>query len=78
MIRMNVDGRMRRERGENWNDEERKLLHSLINDHIDIIENKNTDTTTNMQKLEAWKNIWEKFVFNIFIEKYNKIRCRFY
>lgn len=62
MIRLNAEGRMRRERGENWNDDERKLLHDLINDHIDIIENKNTDTSTNMQKLEAWKSIWEKYI----------------
>ncbi|XP_077303034.1 uncharacterized protein LOC143923298 [Arctopsyche grandis] len=62
MIRIKMERRMKRERAENWTEEERALLRSLVTDRIVVIENKCTDTTTNMQKLEAWKDIWEKFV----------------
>lgn len=62
MIRIKMEKRSKRERAENWTEEERNLLKNLVNERFDIIENKNTDTATNMQKLEAWKEIWERFV----------------
>lgn len=57
-----MEKRSKRERAENWTEEERNLLKNLVNERFDIIENKNTDTSTNMQKLEAWKEIWERLV----------------
>ena len=46
-----------RKRAQNWEQTEIDIIFDLIVQHIDILENKKGDSTTNRKKVEAWKEV---------------------
>lgn len=46
-----------RTRGANFTEKEERLLVKYVKDYSSIIECKKTDSVSNYQKLEAWKNL---------------------
>ena len=51
----------KRNRGDNWSNEEKRELLDLIVPHGNIIENKATDADKNKQKKSAWEDIHANF-----------------
>ncbi|CAG4975290.1 unnamed protein product [Parnassius apollo] len=47
----------KRQRSENWPEEDKHLLMYLVRERVSVIENKNTDTNTNSKKLAAWADL---------------------
>ncbi|CAG5006313.1 unnamed protein product [Parnassius apollo] len=47
----------RRQRSENWLEEDKHLLMDCVRERVSVIENKNTDTNTNSKKLAAWADL---------------------
>ncbi|CAG5052112.1 unnamed protein product [Parnassius apollo] len=47
----------KRQRSENWLEEDKHLLMDLVRERVSVIENKNTDTNTNSKKLAAWADL---------------------
>ncbi|KAK9746004.1 Myb/SANT-like DNA-binding domain [Popillia japonica] len=48
-------------RGKNFNEQEALDLLSLVANHKKIIENKQTNATTNQEKIHVWKSITEQY-----------------
>ncbi|KAJ0174010.1 hypothetical protein K1T71_010156 [Dendrolimus kikuchii] len=51
----------KRQRSENWLDEDKTILKTLVKEWVHEIENKNTDTTSNSKKVAAWNDLQESF-----------------
>ncbi|CAK1604081.1 unnamed protein product [Parnassius mnemosyne] len=47
----------KRQRSENWREEDKYLLMDLVRERVSVIENKNTDTNTNSKKLAKWADL---------------------
>ncbi|CAG5038832.1 unnamed protein product [Parnassius apollo] len=47
----------KRQRSENWLEEDKHLLMDLVRERVSVIENQNTDTNTNSKKLAAWADL---------------------
>ncbi|CAG5043982.1 unnamed protein product [Parnassius apollo] len=47
----------KRQRSENWLEEDKHLLMDLVRERVSVIENKNTDTNTSSKKLAAWADL---------------------
>ncbi|XP_026753249.2 LOW QUALITY PROTEIN: uncharacterized protein LOC113513454 [Galleria mellonella] len=52
---------LKRKRGDNWTRQEKELFINIMRHSSSIIENKNTDTDANKQKLLEWQKIERKF-----------------
>ncbi|XP_072935410.1 uncharacterized protein [Epargyreus clarus] len=52
---------IKRQRSENWLEEDKIILKELVKEKVTIIENKNTDSNTNAQKVAAWHDLRESF-----------------
>nr|XP_022918420.1 fibrinogen silencer-binding protein-like [Onthophagus taurus] len=48
-------------RSKNFTSFDKKLLIELVKEHKSIIENKKTDSSTNMEKKQAWDILTEQF-----------------
>ncbi|CAH0731027.1 unnamed protein product, partial [Brenthis ino] len=57
----------KRIRSINWDEEEKRLLRSVLRDYTKIIENKSLNTNTNKIKTKAWEEVHKKF---------NELNCR--
>ncbi|CAH2052727.1 unnamed protein product, partial [Iphiclides podalirius] len=55
---MNMN-RKKRQRSENWLEEDKITLKDLVRERGHAIENKNTDTSTNATKVAAWNDLKE-------------------
>ncbi|XP_028169813.1 uncharacterized protein LOC114359571 [Ostrinia furnacalis] len=51
----------KRQRSENWLEEDKYLLKELVKERVNAIENKNTDTNTNKRKVAAWADLQTTF-----------------
>ncbi|VVC99175.1 unnamed protein product [Leptidea sinapis] len=51
----------KRQRSENWLEEDKNLLKELVRERVSAIENKNTDTNSNTIKVAAWNNLRDSF-----------------
>ncbi|XP_069669520.1 uncharacterized protein [Periplaneta americana] len=57
---MEIESRKRKRAG-NWTPGEKRVLLTLIQKRIEIIENKCTSTNSNARKEHAWKDIYKEF-----------------
>ncbi|XP_063824436.1 uncharacterized protein LOC135088214 [Ostrinia nubilalis] len=57
----NEKNKKKRQRSENWLEEDKNILMDLVRERVSIIENKNTDTNTNSKKLAAWADLLTSF-----------------
>ncbi|KAH9629530.1 hypothetical protein HF086_015860 [Spodoptera exigua] len=51
----------KRQRSENWFEQDKILLTELVKEKVSDIENKNTDTNTNTKKQAAWGDLQSSF-----------------
>ncbi|XP_046975565.1 uncharacterized protein LOC124541682 [Vanessa cardui] len=51
----------KRQRSENWVEEDKIILIDLVKERVREIENKNTDTNSNAKKVVAWNDLKESF-----------------
>ncbi|KAG6460610.1 hypothetical protein O3G_MSEX012099 [Manduca sexta] len=51
----------KRQRGENWLEEDKIKLTELVRQRVSVLENKNTDTNSNVRKVAAWNSLRESF-----------------
>ncbi|XP_055904461.1 STE20-like serine/threonine-protein kinase [Eupeodes corollae] len=56
-----MESKSKRSRTPNWDSSDKILLRQLIEDKIEIIENKNVDTNTSRIKRDAWREITHSF-----------------
>ncbi|XP_055913214.1 uncharacterized protein LOC129946870 [Eupeodes corollae] len=56
-----MESKTKRSRTPNWDSSDKILLRQLIEDKIEIIENKNVDTNTSRLKRDAWRKITHSF-----------------
>ncbi|XP_055921870.1 uncharacterized protein LOC129952920 [Eupeodes corollae] len=56
-----MESKTKRSRTPNWDSSDKILLRQLIEDKIQIIENKNVDTNTSRMKRDAWREITDSF-----------------
>ncbi|CAH0584090.1 unnamed protein product [Chrysodeixis includens] len=52
---------LKRQRSENWLEEDKIILKELIRERVLILENKNTDANTNAKKVAAWHDLRTSF-----------------
>ena len=59
---METEGKKKRARGKNWDDDQKEYLTELCFVKVQIIEDKHTDTNTSNRKKVAWDAILNQFV----------------
>ncbi|XP_055919289.1 uncharacterized protein LOC129951240 [Eupeodes corollae] len=56
-----MESKTKRSRTPNWDSSDKILLRQLIEEKIQIIENKKVDTNTSLMKRDAWREITHSF-----------------